>query len=74
MTLSVLYLIKIYQLIFSPDHGFWRRTGRGCRFYPTCSDYTYQAVEKFGILKGFWKSVKRILRCHPFSDGGYDPL
>jgi putative membrane protein insertion efficiency factor len=44
------------------------------RFEPTCSDYTRQAVEKYGAMKGSWLGVKRILRCQPFSKGGYDPV
>lgn len=74
MTKVVLFLIKIYQLTISPDHGLWRRPTRGCRFYPSCSDYTRQAIEKFGILKGLQKSALRILKCHPFYRGGYDPV
>ena len=45
-----------------------------CRFIPTCSEYAYQAVSKYGALKGGWKALKRILKCHPFHPGGYDPL
>lgn len=45
-----------------------------CRFYPTCSQYAYQAVYKYGALKGFWLAAKRILRCNPFCPGGDDPL
>lgn len=45
-----------------------------CRFSPTCSEYTYQAIEKYGILAGSWKGFKRILRCHPWSKGGWDPV
>jgi uncharacterized protein len=45
-----------------------------CRFNPTCSDYTYQAVEKYGPLKGLFIGLKRIIRCHPWSKGGFDPL
>ncbi len=74
MTRFILFLIKTYQITFSPDHGIWRRPGRGCRFYPSCSDYARLAVEKFGILGGLRESVKRVLRCHPFSEGGHDPI
>jgi hypothetical protein len=45
-----------------------------CRFYPTCSQYAIEAIEKYGALKGTLISIKRILRCHPFNKGGYDPL
>lgn len=45
-----------------------------CRFTPTCSDYTYQAVEKYGAVKGLFIGIKRIIRCHPWSEGGFDPL
>ncbi|MBU3965099.1 membrane protein insertion efficiency factor YidD [Patescibacteria group bacterium] len=65
--------------------SFWPKKGsipsnsglainRVCRFYPTCSEYTRQSIEKFGIKKGVALSVKRILRCHPFTAGGYDPV
>ena len=47
---------------------------RGCRFNPTCSTYTYQAVLKYGTIKGLFLGFKRILRCHPFSKGGFDPI
>lgn len=49
-------------------------TDSACRFEPTCSEYTYQAIEKYGSIKGVIIGLKRILRCHPFSKGGYDPL
>ena len=45
-----------------------------CKFEPTCSEYAKQAIEKYGVLKGSWLSFKRIIRCNPFSKGGYDPL
>jgi putative membrane protein insertion efficiency factor len=45
-----------------------------CRFYPTCSQYAVEAIEKYGALKGTLMAIKRILRCHPFNKGGYDPL
>ena len=61
-------LIKFYQKAISPF------LGRRCRFYPTCSEYTKQAIEKYGLFKGVYLGIKRILKCHPFHEGGYDPL
>jgi uncharacterized protein len=49
-------------------------SGSACRFRPTCSNYCYQAVERYGILKGGLRCLERIVRCHPFSKGGWDPL
>lgn len=59
--------------------SFYRSTkfflaGPVCKFQPTCSDYTYQAVEKYGSLKGLYLGLRRILRCHPFSSSGFDPV
>lgn len=70
MAKLVIFLIKIYQNIFSR----YIFIGRNCRFYPTCSEYSIQAYEKYGFFKGTFLTVKRILRCHPFNPGGYDPL
>ncbi|HIU48660.1 MAG TPA: membrane protein insertion efficiency factor YidD [Candidatus Avimonoglobus intestinipullorum] len=61
--------IKFYQKNISPYKG-----GSCCRFIPTCSAYALQAVEKYGALKGGWLAVRRVLKCHPFHKGGYDPL
>ncbi|NLK61902.1 MAG: membrane protein insertion efficiency factor YidD [Fusobacteria bacterium] len=60
--------IKGYQKLISP------LLGKNCRFYPTCSSYTIQALEKYGIIKGLFLGLKRILKCHPFNKGGFDPL
>ncbi len=72
----VVYLIKLYQKTFSPDHGIFKgRYPYGyCRFYPTCSEYSLQAISKYGLFRGGLKSVWRLLRCNPFNKGGYDPL
>ncbi|WP_022820086.1 membrane protein insertion efficiency factor YidD [Fusobacterium russii] len=64
----ILFLIKIYQKFISPLFP-----GK-CRFYPTCSNYTYQVIQEYGCIKGLYLGIKRILRCHPFNDGGYDPV
>ena len=72
-----LKLIKLYQHHLSWDAGWARRlfiTDKVCRFKPTCSEYSYQAIEKYGILKGGLLSLRRILRCHPWSKGGDDPV
>ncbi|PIE61646.1 MAG: membrane protein insertion efficiency factor YidD [Desulfobacterales bacterium] len=61
-------LIKFYQIFISP------MLGSNCRYYPTCSAYALEAVEKYGSFKGGVLAVKRILRCHPFRAGGYDPV
>jgi len=72
----VLKLIKIYQNTLSFDHGLMRYLyPHGyCRFKPTCSEYAYAAVEKYGIIKGGLMAVWRVLRCTPFSKGGWDPV
>ncbi|KKT25988.1 MAG: YidD [Parcubacteria group bacterium GW2011_GWA2_43_9b] len=71
---GAIFIINAYQRFFSPDQGILRRHKPTCRFYPTCSEYTKQAINKYGFLKGSFKGVKRISRCHPFNAGGYDPL
>lgn len=63
-----LYLIRLYQNTIS------RALPPSCRFTPSCSHYTYEAVEKYGFFKGGWMGLKRIARCHPLNPGGYDPV
>lgn len=72
----VIGAIKAYQKLLSPDHSFLKYIfqKRVCRFHPTCSDYAIEAIEKHGLKKGIPMSLKRISKCHPFNDGGYDPV
>jgi putative membrane protein insertion efficiency factor len=58
-------LIRFYKVFISPL--IFRLFGGGCRFYPTCSDYSIQAIEKYGVIKGLFLSFRRIISCHPFS-------
>lgn len=66
-----IWLIKKYKKIISPIFQFF---GIHCKFYPSCSEYMLQAIKKYGCIKGIFLGVKRLLKCHPFSKGGYDPL
>jgi putative membrane protein insertion efficiency factor len=68
MKKALIILIKGYQLFVSP------LLPKSCRFYPTCSAYFIQSLEKYGFLRGSALGIKRILRCHPFNPGGYDPV
>lgn len=70
----VLAAIRSYQLFLSPDQGVFKRKLPVCRFHPSCSDYALQGIKKFGILKGGLLAARRILRCHPFNPGGFDPV
>ncbi len=67
-SLLFIKLIKVYRITISP----WM--GASCRFNPTCSVYSIEAIEKYGIAKGGFMSIKRILKCHPFHPGGNDPV
>ena len=64
----LLALIRAYQYILSPLFM------PACRFHPTCSEYAFEAVERYGSVKGSWLALRRILRCHPFHAGGFDPV
>lgn len=64
----IIYLIDIYKYLISP------LLGNNCRFLPTCSEYTKDSIIKFGFVKGCWLGSKRILKCHPWGKGGYDPI
>lgn len=63
-----LLLIRLYQKTFS------RALPPSCRFTPSCSHYGYEAIEKYGFMKGGWMAIKRVGRCHPLTPGGYDPV
>lgn len=72
----IIQVIRFYQLFFSPDHSFWARAlGRShCRYYPTCSMYGRECFERFGFFRATYLTVRRILRCNPWSKGGLDPV
>ncbi|MEI6090885.1 MAG: membrane protein insertion efficiency factor YidD [bacterium] len=63
-----IYIIKFYRRFLSPV------LPASCRFYPTCSEYSLEAFQKYGFFKGFWLATYRVIRCNPFNKGGYDPL
>ena len=67
----LIFLIKIYKKTLSPILDF---LGIKCKYYPTCSEYTKQAIHKYGAGRGLGKGMIRMLKCNPFSKGGYDPL
>ena len=68
LAVPFILLIKIYQLLISPLFP------SSCRYTPTCSHYTLEALKKYGLIKGSWLGVKRISRCHPWGGSGYDPV
>jgi len=65
----MIFLIRLYQKYLSPLKG-----KGSCRFYPTCSQYAIDALNRYGVLKGSWLALKRLSKCHPFHPGGYDPV
>lgn len=68
MRVAAMWLIRLYQRTLS------RMLPSSCRFIPSCSEYTYQAIERYGLIKGGWLGIRRIVRCHPLNPGGYDPV
>jgi len=68
ITLPFVFLIKVYQYTISPFFP------NSCRFVPSCSQYGIEAFQKHGVFKGFWLTLKRISRCHPWGGSGYDPV
>ena len=67
-TYIIIVAIKVYRFLVSP------LLGNSCRYLPTCSEYSIEALKTFGFFKGLFLSIKRILSCHPWKDGGYDPI
>lgn len=72
----ILYLIRLYQKTLSLDTGWlsYKYPQGYCKYYPTCSEYSYRAIDKYGIIKGLGLSIWRVIRCNPLSKGGYDPV
>lgn len=68
LVLPLLWLIRGYQVAISP------LLGPRCRFYPSCSEYSMESLRRHGVLRGLWLTVRRIVRCHPWHPGGYDPV
>lgn len=64
----MILLVRGYQLLISPF------LGNNCRYMPSCSAYTIEAMEKWGAWRGLWMGIRRVSRCHPFHEGGYDPV
>ena len=67
----ILLFLKFYKKFISP---IFSNLGFHCKYYPSCSEYAKQAIVKYGLIKGFFLSIKRFLKCNPFSKGGYDPV
>lgn len=74
---TALFLIRFYQKYLSFDGGVFKAlflTDKACRFLPSCSEYSYQAISRYGIIRGGFLSLSRIARCHPWAVGGEDPV
>lgn len=67
-------LVRVYQLVLSPMKQLLFGTSCGCRFYPTCSCYAREALQQQGFIRGTYLTLRRILRCHPWHSGGFDPV
>ncbi len=77
MKRTIIWCIRLYQKVFSPDQGFLRhifQTQSRCVMLPSCSEYMILVIEKFGVIKGIYKGIKRILRCNPWQKNFIDPL
>jgi uncharacterized protein len=68
MKIFFIYLVKLYQAMFSPFFP------NSCRFQPTCSQYMIEAIQKYGVITGGWLGLKRMSRCHPWGNHGHDPV
>ena len=68
LTKTLIQIIKGYKFLISP------LLGNNCRYFPNCSDYSIEALRTFGFFKGFYMIIKRVLSCHPFKEGGIDPV
>ena len=67
--------LKVYQRIISPIFAaVFQPMGLGCRFHPTCSEYMRESIERHGVVKGVGRGLRRLSRCHPFHEGGFDPV
>lgn len=74
ITRALIFLVRVYQIVFSPMLHFVGGPGSGCRFEPTCSAYMIDALKTRGPLRGLWLGIKRIARCNPWGGSGYDPV
>jgi len=68
MKTLLVFLLRAYRILLSPF------LGRNCRFHPSCSAYAIEALERYGAIKGSWLAARRVMRCHPWNPGGYDPV